>query len=135
MKQKSPIPCVATLIFNPQGQVLLGRRLGKAWKNHYAPPGGKVDWGERVQDAACRETWEEAALNSYNLLHVGVEEDITENHHFLTFFFQTSHFSNTPANMEPDKCAGWDWYDLDKLPAPLIPSIRRALRRAGRSPL
>lgn len=26
----------------------------------------------------------------------------------------------TPINLEPEKCDGWDWYDWDNLPKPLF---------------
>ena len=31
--------------------------------------------------------------------------------------------SGEPKIMEPDKCDGWDWYDMDNLPSPLFGTI------------
>jgi hypothetical protein len=30
-------------------------------------------------------------------------------------------------NLEPDKCEGWDWYDLNNLPSPLYGTMPQYL--------
>lgn len=33
-----------------------------------------------------------------------------------------------PQNLEPQKCDGWEWYDWENLPEPLIPQFRSAIK-------
>lgn len=32
-----------------------------------------------------------------------------------------------PMNLEPEKCDGWDWYDWDNLPSPLLVTLDNAI--------
>jgi ADP-ribose pyrophosphatase YjhB (NUDIX family) len=44
------------------GRILLARRAIHPSHGKWTFPGGYVDWGETVEDAALRETWEETGL-------------------------------------------------------------------------
>uniref|UniRef100_M1CYW9 Nudix hydrolase 1 n=2 Tax=Solanum TaxID=4107 RepID=M1CYW9_SOLTU len=33
-----------------------------------------------------------------------------------------------PQNLEPQKCDGWEWYDWENLPDPLVPQLRSAIK-------
>jgi 8-oxo-dGTP diphosphatase len=53
---------VAATIPEDEGRVLLTRRTIQPARGKWTFPGGFVDWGEPVEDAAVRETWEETGL-------------------------------------------------------------------------
>lgn len=36
--------------------------------------------------------------------------------------------NQTPQNIEPDKCEGWDWYDLKTPPKPMFEPLRKMLQ-------
>ena len=60
------------VVFNSQGEVLLQRRADNGW---WALPGGKVDIGESVSEAAAREVWEETGLCVKPRRLVGIYSD------------------------------------------------------------
>ena len=57
-----PKVVVGTIISNHRGQVAMVRRAIEPGYGKWVFPGGFMDRGERVEDAAIRETWEEANL-------------------------------------------------------------------------
>lgn len=58
---RNPLPVVLLLIAHDGGLVLIRRRL-QPLAGHWAPPGGYVECGESVADAARREAAEETGL-------------------------------------------------------------------------
>ena len=51
-------PCVGVMLFNPQGQVFVGRRIDLPG-DHWQMPQGGIDPGETAEAAARRELFEE----------------------------------------------------------------------------
>jgi len=43
-------------------------------------------------------------------------------------FVDAKYESGDVENKEPDKCEGWDWYDINDLPEPLFESTREAAK-------
>ncbi|MGH9766389.1 MAG: nucleotide triphosphate diphosphatase NUDT15 [Blastocatellia bacterium] len=114
-----------------RGRVLLGRRRGSHGEGYYAAPGGHIEFGESFEQAARREVREETGLEitDLRLLSVGnyiFNRDDGERHYIdLDFVCEAS--AGDPQLMEPEKCDGWDWYDLDDLPQPLLIVTRRMI--------
>jgi NADH pyrophosphatase NudC (nudix superfamily) len=59
---QNPKPCVAVLILNEAGQVLLARCGVEPRKGMWDTPGGFIEAGESAEDAVVRECREETAL-------------------------------------------------------------------------
>src|SRR5262245_22944104 len=59
---KNPVPTVDIIVEN-ECQILLIRRKYDPFKDYLALPGGFVNEGERVEDAAKREAREETSLD------------------------------------------------------------------------
>lgn len=59
---KNPALTVDTIIVEDNSIVLI-KRLNNPYKDHWAIPGGFVEYGEKVEDAAIREAKEETGLN------------------------------------------------------------------------
>ena len=80
-------------------------------KGWYLLPGGHVDEGERVIEAAIRELNEELGIvvQANDLQFVMVKPD----EKYINFFFRVLKWQGTPKNMEPEKHADMAWLDLN----------------------
>ncbi len=72
--QLFPEPTTGVFIFNPQGELLLLE--SHKWPGRYVIPGGHVELGERIEDAAIREAKEETGLDVYDLKFINFQEFI-----------------------------------------------------------
>ncbi len=63
-EEKRPRATMGVYIFNKKGQILMAK--SPKWSDQYVVPGGHVDYGEKVEDAAIREVKEETGLDVKN---------------------------------------------------------------------
>ncbi len=109
--------------------VLMGKRKSSHGEGQYAWPGGHFDHGETsIVGAALREIEEEVGnkfkVCRMRLLCVQNLLDYLPKH-YLDIGLVAEWKSGKPAVMEPHKCEGWDWYNIDNLPSPLFCTIPR----------
>ncbi len=110
------------------GKVLLGRRKGSFAQGEYAFPGGHLEYMERFEDGMLREITEECGLTVKNMRFQMVTNIMRyAPKHFVGLVFVADWESGEPQNLEPEKCEGWDWYDLEALPSPLFASTETAI--------
>jgi 8-oxo-dGTP diphosphatase len=96
----------ATVICEKNRHILLVRKPKSKW----ALPGGKVETGEAIAEAAIRELHEETGLNVDQLLYIfELEAGNTRHHVFEAFVLATE--SATPQN-EISECI---WYSLSTI--------------------
>lgn len=74
-KPKTPLLAADCVVFDARGRVLLVRRKFAPFRGHYALPGGFVEIGETVEDAARRELEEETGVKAGRVRLVGVYSD------------------------------------------------------------
>lgn len=77
-KYNNPMVTVDTIItrgLGPYREVVLVKRKGFPYKDYWALPGGFVDEGETVRDAAEREVMEEAGLSLKHMEFFGVADE------------------------------------------------------------
>jgi 8-oxo-dGTP diphosphatase len=75
MKPKTPLLTVDCVVFDKTDRLLLIKRAKAPFKGAYALPGGFVDVGETVEQAALRELQEETGLQGEIIALVGVYSD------------------------------------------------------------
>lgn len=105
------------------GMVLWGRRRGGVKPGTWSLPGGKIDWGEAVEDCARRETREECGVEIDALTQLGFAEFRTPRMHFITLFVSADWASGEAEVLEPHRFFEWRWAAWDDPPLPLFPSL------------
>jgi nucleoside triphosphatase len=114
-KQSFPEPTVGIFIFNPQGELLLLR--SHKWPGAYVVPGGHVELGERLEEAALREAQEETGLAIYDLEFINFQQFIYDpafwkRRHFI--FFDFSARSDSTEVVLNDEAQEYLWVELEE---------------------
>ena len=99
------------------GKALFGKRKGSHGAGRYALPGGKLELDELIEECIVREIKEEVNVDitCEDVVIVGTTNDRRldgDNHkHYITFHCRAiiPAESAPVENMEPNKCAGWEW--------------------------
>ncbi len=124
---------VGTLIFDPRGRLLLGRRKSSHGNGTWCPPGGHLEFGESFEQAAIRETQEETGLTlqTQSLRVVGITNDFfaESDRHYVTVMMRAGNFKGTPQLKEPDKFEEWQWFDLSALPENLFFPVQNFFKK------
>ena len=85
-----PEPTVGLFIFNKANELLLVK--SHKWPGKYVVPGGHVELGERLEQAAIREAKEETGLDIYDVQFINIQQFIHDpafwkHKHFIFFDF------------------------------------------------
>ncbi|MEU8547225.1 NUDIX domain-containing protein [Streptomyces roseoverticillatus] len=117
---------VGVIVTDTAGRVLLGHHRSGVWEC----PGGKIDAGESIEEAAVRELQEETTLRAepgdVQVLALLLDEAGGTNR--LTAVALVSSYSGDPVAAEPDLVSRWVWADTEALPDPLFVPSAQALR-------
>jgi 8-oxo-dGTP diphosphatase len=102
-------------------RVYAGRRIGPSHgATKLALPGGHLELYETWDQCARREVLEEMGLTLVRTEFLHVTNDIMEpeGKHYVTIFmvgYLDDNIDTEPVNCEPEKCEGWDLYELSDL--------------------
>jgi 8-oxo-dGTP diphosphatase len=119
------------VIIERDGKILLGLRKSQHAENTWAFPGGHLEFGETPEQCAIREVREEVGVLLENPRRHAFTNDIFSESakHYVTIFVKGILApGQEPCNAEPEKCAGWQWFDPAHLPQPLMPTITNFLK-------
>jgi len=120
------------VIILDKGKILLGKRHPDPDKadssfrsaDEWCIPGGKLDWGETLENGAIREVKEETGITIKDPKVISVHNCINEYAHFVTVGLIAKNRNGEPKVTEPDEIVEWKWFDLNKLPKPMyFPSL------------
>jgi 8-oxo-dGTP diphosphatase len=116
------------------GCVLMARRVNGQRAGWYGWVGGKLEFGETLQDCARREAREEAGVEIANLRLLCLSSIIVDDQHWIDVEFLADIAGGEPHTSAPDEIAGWTWYPIDQLPSPIFEPAQCALEayRSGR---
>jgi nucleoside triphosphatase len=109
------------------------------WPGTYVIPGGHVELGERLEEAAVREAKEETGLDIYDLQFLNFQEFIYDpsfwrKRHFI--FFDYACKTDSPEVKLNDEAEEYEWVKLDAvLDLPLDSYTRTSIEKiiAGKS--
>lgn len=100
-------------------KILYGLRKSEHGNNTYSPPGGHLEFGERIEECAIRELFEEsnlAAQESDVTVYSVNNEIYPENEkHYINITTIIQIFSGKLENKEPEKLEEWRWMSWDEI--------------------
>ncbi len=134
MPARVKFPVTVHMLFIRGSRVLLSRRYQTGYMDgYYSVPAGHLDGNEPVRQAAVRETREEVGicLEPDDLAFAGVFHR-HEGDERVDFFLNVLRWEGEPVNMEPQKCDGLLWAEVDDLPENMVPYVRRGIENYRR---
>lgn len=92
-------------------------------------PGGKVEFMEKLVDAAKRELEEETSLKATKLDFLCISDDMTDTVHYVTVGFIARNYTGEVKAMEPETILEWRWFDLNDLPNNLYKPSQKCIEK------
>lgn len=110
---------VVVLLFNPDGDILIGKRKGSHGAGTWSLPGGKIEFLETAMETISRELEEETGIRLSKSRFTAREWldsiwlDYTQGQqHWITLFTEAELTEAQAVTLrEPDKCEEWRWVD------------------------
>ena len=120
-----------------EGKILLGLRNPNKEKasselqgqGTWTMPGGKVEFMEKLVDAAKRELEEETSLKATKLDLFCISDDMTNTAHSVTVGFIVREYTGEAKAMEPETILEWKWFDLNDLPTNLYNPSKKCIEK------
>lgn len=130
-----PILAASAAVFRDDGTVLLGARRNPPFNNVFSLPGGLVETGETLQEAAAREIDEETgvqaqieAFNDWREVIVRDDDGRTQRHYVIASFVARWVSGDGLPSEELGKVIWADEARIKNLP--LTPGLEAILQRA-----
>jgi len=128
-----PVPCVGVVCLRG-AEVLLIKRGKEPRLGQWSIPGGRMEWGETVTDAALRELREETGVEAELLGLIEVLDHISEHGHAVLIDFAARWTSGEPVSGDDaadarffpleEACATVGWSETERI-------IRAAVTKFG----
>lgn len=114
-----------------EDRILIGKRISSWGSGSWGPPGGHLEFNEKLVDAARREVYEETGLTVKNLKQIGkVTEQFyrSENAHYVTVFYIAEYKSGIVKIREPHRTKSWIWTKWEEMPIPLFQPLKHLVK-------
>lgn len=123
---QNPVPAATALVLNRQNQLLLGRRSVEPAYGEWCLPGGFIEIGETMEQAALRELKEEAGLEGRIIWFVGCFAQTSRQYGaVIVFGYQVEVLGGV---LNPgDDISELLYFDLDRMPPVAFDSHRRLI--------
>lgn len=117
-------------------KILLGLRNTDATKagsdlsgeGTWTMPGGKMEFGESILEAARREVLEETGINILETDIICTNTDRKGEKQFVTVGLHAKNFMGDAETKEPDEIVEWKWFDLKNLPKNIFDPSKKVLK-------
>jgi len=134
MAALQPSVAVGIILFNPQKEVLLIKRANPPAQGLWTLPGGKLKFGESLEQACIRETKEETGLNIQTVQLVEIVEHIAEGFHYVIFDY-LGNIKDSALAIPGSDALDVRWINMNEIrnyetTQGLIPVIEKAIRMA-----
>lgn len=129
--ENSQRPMVGIGVIVRRGNKILLLKRSKSvshGKGQWSFPGGHLEFGEKPEEAAEREVFEETGIQIKDCKFISLSNNLypNENKHYVTLVIQGKHVSGEPEIKEPQKCSQIGWFSLKHLPSPLFSPTQKA---------
>ena len=133
MKERFKLVPAVYLIVKNGNKILLSLRKNTGYMDgYYGLVSGHVDGNEPARFACIREAMEEAGMEiSMEELKIGcMMHRLTSERECMDIFFVLEDYYGKLENMEPEKCDGLKYFDMDNLPENIIPYVDTAIKNS-----
>lgn len=126
---------VVCIMLEHEKKILLMERANTGFGDgYYSFPGGSVESGEKITEAAVREAKEELGIDiqekDLQLVYIEYEKGKEQRKdEMVIFLFKANCWSGQLCNAEPHKCSGLLWTDPNHLPKNILPETAVAIRK------
>ena len=115
-KREKIVPCILAAVVD-KGKILLIHRTKEPYIGHWAMTGGKIEFGEHIEETAAREVLEETGLKCQVEAIKGIATEVVHNsegaeQHFIMFIVQLK--PETTRFVESDE-GKLQWFGFEEL--------------------
>jgi len=123
-KRDKIVPCILAAVVH-EGKILLIHRTKEPYLGHWAMTGGKIEFGEHIEETAIREVLEETGLKCKVESIKGIATEIVHNEseaeqHFIMFIVQLKPETTKLVESDEGKLQWYKFEELDKIK--IVPS-------------
>jgi 8-oxo-dGTP diphosphatase len=118
-----------------ESRLLLGLRTGGFGAGTWGLPGGHLEQGETILQAAARELEEESGIRAGKLSIAAIGDPILENNYHLQIGVLVETWTGSPALTAPAEIGRWEFFPPDRLPSPLLVSSAYIIEKYTRGAL
>jgi 8-oxo-dGTP diphosphatase len=118
-----PAVCVAVVVRDHEGRVLLLRRSAtRTWPGTWCLPGGRLEYGETLEECCRRELFEETGLVAERF-KFSVVTEVTGPPHLIGLVYRAFGVVGMAVNAEPHAHDAIGWLGPDSPLSPLMPGV------------